>query len=83
MGILPYLLHRYVQRGTIDENLVRYGAFRCIDCNLCSYVCPSKIPLAQLIGEGKRALIEEGLDARRATAARLNLKGIPAEEAHQ
>jgi electron transport complex protein RnfC len=60
VGILPYSLHRYVQRNIIDEKLVRYGAFRCIDCNLCTYVCPSKIPLARLISDGKQALLDEG-----------------------
>ncbi|MBU8913524.1 MAG: 4Fe-4S dicluster domain-containing protein [Spirochaetales bacterium] len=59
-GILPFVLHRYVQRKIIDEKLVRYGAFRCIDCNLCTYVCPSKIPLARLIADGKQALRDEG-----------------------
>ncbi len=59
-GILPFTLHRYVQRKIIDEKLVRYGAFSCIDCNLCTYVCPSKIPLARLIADGKQALRDEG-----------------------
>jgi electron transport complex protein RnfC len=26
-----------------------YDPFACIECGSCSYVCPSKIPLAQLI----------------------------------
>lgn len=60
VGILPYDLHRYVERNLIDEKLLRYGALRCIDCNLCSYVCPSKIPLARLIADGKKALLDEG-----------------------
>lgn len=58
--ILPWHLHRFVERKIIDESLMRYGAFRCIECNLCSYVCVSKIPLAELIKDGKQALIEEG-----------------------
>jgi Na(+)-translocating NADH:ubiquinone oxidoreductase A subunit len=60
VGILPFYLHRFVQRGMIDERLVRYGAFRCIDCNLCTYVCVSKIPLAKLLADGKKALLDEG-----------------------
>ncbi len=62
--ILPNLLHRYVQKNVIDETLVRFQIFRCIDCNLCSYVCTSKIPLARLMREGKEKLAREGLAPR-------------------
>jgi electron transport complex protein RnfC len=78
VGILPHLLHRYVQRGVIDETIVRYRIFDCIDCNLCTYVCTSKIPLAQLMRKGKDSLKAEGLDPRGETVHRLQLKGIPA-----
>jgi len=64
VGILPNILHRYVQRNVIDETLVRFRIFRCIDCNLCSYVCTSKIPLARLLREGKERLRREGLEPR-------------------
>jgi electron transport complex protein RnfC len=60
--ILPYLLHRHIQRELIDENLVRFEIFKCIDCGLCSYVCTSKIPLAEQIREGKSRLRTEGLE---------------------
>ncbi len=62
--ILPHILHRYVQKNVIDETLVRFQIFRCIDCNLCSYVCTSKIPLARLLREGKEKLRKEGLEPR-------------------
>jgi Na(+)-translocating NADH:ubiquinone oxidoreductase A subunit len=62
--ILPNILHRYVQKNVIDETLVRFQIFRCIDCNLCSYVCTSKIPLARLMREGKEKLAKEGLAPR-------------------
>jgi electron transport complex protein RnfC len=75
-GILPQILHRYVERGVIDETLVRYRVFDCIDCNLCTYVCPSKIPLARLMREGKDRLAAEGLDPRPQEAAQRKLKGI-------
>jgi electron transport complex protein RnfC len=64
--ILPYLLHRHIQRDLIDENLVRFEIFKCIDCGLCSYVCTSKIPLAEQIREGKERLKAEGLEPARA-----------------
>jgi Na(+)-translocating NADH:ubiquinone oxidoreductase A subunit len=66
--ILPNILHRYVQRNVIDETLVRYQIFRCIDCNLCSYVCTSKIPLSRLLLEGKEKLRREGLEPKEVQA---------------
>lgn len=59
-GLYPNLLHRYVEREKIDEPLVKFGIFKCIDCNLCTYVCPSKIPVAKLLKEGKEQLLHEG-----------------------
>ena len=60
VGILPSILHRYVERELISETLVRIGMYRCVECNLCTYVCPSKIPLSDLIKKGKQLLREEG-----------------------
>jgi Na+-translocating ferredoxin:NAD+ oxidoreductase RnfC subunit len=50
-----------VKRNIIDEAILRYRITDCIDCNLCSYVCPSKIPVAELLRQGKSRLVEEGL----------------------
>jgi Na(+)-translocating NADH:ubiquinone oxidoreductase A subunit len=75
-GILPHLLHRYVQRDVIDETLLRLRIFDCIDCNLCTYVCTSKIPLAELMRQGKAKLQAEGLDPRAEQAGRRALKGV-------
>jgi Na(+)-translocating NADH:ubiquinone oxidoreductase A subunit len=80
VGLLPYILHRYVERDMVDENLLRYGVQRCVDCNLCSYVCPSKIPLAGLIREGKQKLKAEGLSLAEKTAATFGLRGLPQPE---
>jgi electron transport complex protein RnfC len=77
-GILPHLLHRYVQRDMIDETLLRLRIFDCIDCNLCTYVCTSKIPLAELMRQGKEKLKAEGLDPRPEEAISRALKGLPA-----
>jgi Na(+)-translocating NADH:ubiquinone oxidoreductase A subunit len=77
VGILPHLLHRYVKRDIIDETLVRYRIFDCIDCNICTYVCTSKIPLARLLREGKEKLKSEGLDPRLKETRIRGLKGLP------
>ena len=64
VGIYPNLLHRYVERNIIEDSLANFGIFSCIDCNLCTYVCTSKLPLAENIREGKKKLVEEGFEAR-------------------
>jgi Na(+)-translocating NADH:ubiquinone oxidoreductase A subunit len=61
--IFPNLLHRYVESNIIEDSLVTFGIFECIDCNLCTYVCTSKLPLAENIREGKTKLREEGFDS--------------------
>jgi Na(+)-translocating NADH:ubiquinone oxidoreductase A subunit len=60
VGIIPHLLFHYIEKGFIDEALLKYKIFNCIECNLCSYVCPSKIPVAHFIKEGKAKLLAEG-----------------------
>ena len=75
MGVLPNLLHPYIERNLLDEILLRYNIFHCIDCNLCTYVCPSKIPVARLIREGKERLRAEGMGGE-AGSTGLNLKVI-------
>ena len=39
---------------------MKFKIFNCIECNLCSYVCPSKIPVSEYIKQGKEKLISEG-----------------------
>lgn len=58
-GILPNILFPYVERDRLDETVVQYGIFKCIDCNLCTYVCTAKIPIAAYLKEGKKKLIED------------------------
>lgn len=60
-GLIPHVLYRYAKNDIIDETLVNYRIFNCIECNLCSYVCVSKIPVAKYIREGKEKLKAEGL----------------------
>ncbi|MCD6396297.1 MAG: 4Fe-4S dicluster domain-containing protein [Spirochaetaceae bacterium] len=58
--ILPDILFPYAERDRLDETAIQYGIFKCIDCNLCTYVCPSKIPIASYLKEGKKKLMEDG-----------------------
>ena len=73
VGIIPHLLFHYVEKDVIDETLLRYKIFNCVECNLCSYVCPSKIPIAEYIKDGKARLIAEGGEC---PAPGVGLKGM-------
>lgn len=76
VGILPNLLHKYVDRELITETLQELKIFNCIDCNLCTYVCPSKIGVAQLIKKGKEMLRAEGISDEEKIMSSFTLKGL-------
>jgi len=73
--IIPQLIYRQA-RSSVDETLVRYGTFNCIDCNLCTLVCPSKIPLARQIVDAKAKLLEVGCDNSSCVVPKFDLKGV-------
>ncbi len=54
-GLTPNLLGDYSHRGLLDE-ASRLRAQDCIECGLCSYVCPAKRALATWIKKGKADL---------------------------
>jgi len=59
--LYPHLLHHSVEHG-LYEDLTRYKIHDCVDCGLCSFVCPSKISLWESIKTGKLKLEEIELD---------------------
>ena len=59
VGIIPHLISKYVDRDMVDENLLNLKIFNCIGCNLCTYVCPSKIPVACSIRSEERRVGKE------------------------
>jgi len=65
--LLPQVLHRYLFSDRIDD-AERVGLMHCIDCNLCTYVCPSKIDLRHEFAEARAQLISEREEAREAAA---------------
>jgi electron transport complex protein RnfC len=73
--IIPQIIYRQA-RVSVDELLVRYGAFNCIDCNLCSLVCPSKIPLARHIADARTKLLSAGCDNSSCVVPRFDLRGV-------
>jgi len=60
----PAMLHPYAIANYADRRLwdgcERFFASDCIECGCCSYVCPTRRPLLQLIRKAKGALITRG-----------------------
>ena len=50
-GLHPAFLHHHISSGDSDGAL-ELGMSACIQCGWCSYVCPSRLPLAQTIVAG-------------------------------
>jgi len=60
--LFPQVLHRYLYRGGLDEAEAT-GLDRCVDCRLCTFVCPSKIELQQQFAEARETLRAEHAEA--------------------
>ncbi|MCL2560813.1 MAG: electron transport complex subunit RsxC [Rikenellaceae bacterium] len=52
MGLEPYYLFKLGVRGRLTE-MEGYWAADCIECGLCSWVCPANLPLLDYIRLGK------------------------------
>jgi Na+-translocating ferredoxin:NAD+ oxidoreductase RnfC subunit len=55
---MPQIIHRYLYRERTEE-AEKAGLDRCVDCNLCTYVCPSKIELKKQFSEAKQLIRRE------------------------
>jgi electron transport complex protein RnfC len=55
VNLLPSTLALYSRKNKFEE-CKRYHLFACIECGYCSYTCPSKIPIMQLIRYAKSNL---------------------------
>lgn len=75
VDMIPTLVDRFIRKG-IDAELMRYGIFNCIDCNLCTCVCPSKIPLAANFKKAKVDLMLIGCDHSMCILPKFDLKGL-------
>ncbi len=59
MRLMPLFIDRYYRQGNWT-GIQRLHAESCIDCGCCSYVCPSRIPLARNIVAAGTALERSG-----------------------
>jgi len=48
MGLMPSMLSIYAERG-FYEGAKEYNLFDCFECGCCTFVCPSKRPIVQLV----------------------------------
>lgn len=48
MGLMPSMLSVYAEKG-FYEGAKEYHLFDCFECGCCTYVCPSKRPVVQLV----------------------------------
>jgi len=63
-GIMPYLLHKYLYGGLIEQ-VEQAGVDLCVECGLCSFVCPSKLDLRREFIEAKALIAKEKEEIRR------------------
>ncbi|MGQ9695507.1 MAG: RnfABCDGE type electron transport complex subunit C [Thermodesulfobacteriota bacterium] len=58
-NIVPNIIAGYARKKMMEEAIAK-GLSLCIDCGLCSYVCPARIPLAQILKEAKARKLISG-----------------------
>lgn len=58
VDILPQLTHKAILAGEVEEALA-HGLLDCVECGLCTYVCPSKIELTASLNDAKAAYRKE------------------------
>ncbi len=59
-SLLPETLIRVIRKGKARAAR-ELDLARCIECGNCTYICPSKIPMSQILKEGK-TMMQEALD---------------------
>ncbi|UCH22769.1 MAG: 4Fe-4S dicluster domain-containing protein [Deltaproteobacteria bacterium] len=58
VDIMPQLTYKTILAGEVEEFLA-HGLLDCVECGLCSYVCPSKIELFQTLQKAKEDFCKE------------------------
>lgn len=62
MSLEPYAIANYAHLAMWDAAASR-NALDCIECGVCSYVCPTNRPLLQLVRQAKSAAMAKGVKA--------------------
>ncbi len=58
VDIMPHMTYKAILAGEVEEYLA-HGLLDCVNCGLCSYVCPSKIELTQTFIDAKTVYAKE------------------------
>ncbi|MDA3938941.1 MAG: 4Fe-4S dicluster domain-containing protein [Spirochaetia bacterium] len=58
VNLMPQIIHRYLYTDRLDE-AQKLGLDNCIECNLCTFVCTSKIELKVQFVNAKNMLLME------------------------
>ena len=61
IGLMPHLLYGYADSAEFDRCVDLY-IDDCIECGLCAYICPSKLPIVQMIRYGKHGIAEAEME---------------------
>ncbi|MDZ7816178.1 MAG: electron transport complex subunit RsxC [Planctomycetota bacterium] len=56
VGLMPSMLSLLEEAGRLDE-MEHYNALDCIECGVCTYICPSRRPMVQQIKLGKQHIM--------------------------
>ena len=57
-GLVPARLSQFAEKGDL-ESFEKWHGMECVGCGCCSYVCPAKRPLAQMIRNTRRIAMAE------------------------
>jgi len=58
VNILPHMAYKAILADEVEEVLA-HGLLDCVECGLCSYVCPSKIELTRTFVDAKAAYAKD------------------------
>ena len=58
MDILPQFTYKAILSGEVEEALA-HGLLDCVECGLCSYVCPAKLELTETLQQAKEDFYKE------------------------
>ena len=59
VDLLPMHLAKSILADDIEES-EKHGILDCAECGLCTFVCPSKIEVGEIIRGGIDAIFKEG-----------------------
>jgi Na+-transporting NADH:ubiquinone oxidoreductase subunit A len=58
VDLLPQMIYKAILAEEVEE-ILQHGLLDCVDCGLCSYVCPSKIELSRMFKITKASYAKE------------------------